>query len=205
VPKECLPSDALAPRVSTDFGCDVPVLPELQQAYKNTISVRVPDNTSLMDVLEACSALYEACVYRQDKHWAKVLKDYRYYSYGAQPKDFRQVWNHRLSYPVFLWVLWRFSGDGIPSAIPLWPLEIVSETITVGRVDRGGNTIARKAPENPEEYRIRETMVPHLTEVLRLRPIAVVSIIFQNLRPVLVLPVNARFVQRTASLKNIHQ
>ena len=52
-----------------------------------------------------CYTLFDTCVYKQATLWEAVLDGYPYYKYGQEPKDFRQVWNHRLSYPVLLLTL----------------------------------------------------------------------------------------------------
>jgi phosphoglycolate phosphatase-like HAD superfamily hydrolase len=37
--------------------------------------------------------------------WEILFEAYPYYGYGETPKNFRQVWNHPFSYPVFHWVI----------------------------------------------------------------------------------------------------
>jgi phosphoglycolate phosphatase-like HAD superfamily hydrolase len=55
--------------------------------------------------LEHCHFYYNALIYKQWKYWQVIFDTYAYYAYGELPKDFRQVWNHPLSYPAFIWVL----------------------------------------------------------------------------------------------------
>jgi hypothetical protein len=98
-----------------------PVLPEA----KSLCGSAATDALTLGQTLDRCNELYHCYVYDQFKFWRKVLDGYPYYNYGNHPKDFKQVWNHRLSYPVFLWILQRLALAGGPWAIPGCPADIV--------------------------------------------------------------------------------
>lgn len=57
------------------------------------------------DLLERCVSLFNLAIYDRADDWRVILDDYPYYVDEHQPKDFRQVWNHQLSYPLLIWVL----------------------------------------------------------------------------------------------------
>lgn len=90
-----------------------PVLPQRVNVRDGDASETVEEAFPLMQVLDDCNRLYHALVYKQAAVWKTILDRYPYYEYGSSPRDFRQVWNHRLSYPVFLWALrWLSEGTG---------------------------------------------------------------------------------------------
>lgn len=102
------------------------------------------DTITLIQALDQCKELYHACVYKQSELWRLILKHYRYYL-GSSPKNFRQVWNHPLSYPVFLWMLKLLSikkkGTSIPRraigrhfSIPSLPGALISKALESSNV-----------------------------------------------------------------------
>jgi phosphoglycolate phosphatase-like HAD superfamily hydrolase len=63
------------------------------------------------EMLGRCVRLYNAIIYRNWEHWEAAFENYAHYSYGKLHKDFRQVWNHPLSYPVMIQYLQHLLGE----------------------------------------------------------------------------------------------
>jgi len=57
------------------------------------------------EFLDRCVTLYHTHIYERARDWAHALKGYPYHTDGDVPKDFKQVLNHPLSYPLLTWVL----------------------------------------------------------------------------------------------------
>jgi hypothetical protein len=112
----------LAPRGGVEqLEKTFPVLPEATSLCGEVAAKQ----TRLLPVLDQCNELYHCYVYDQFDFWRHFLGSYPYYNYGNYPRDFKQVWNHRLSYSVFLWVLRRLTFAGGVWSIPGCPAEIV--------------------------------------------------------------------------------
>jgi hypothetical protein len=125
----CLKNAFLAMLTPSDdesrLSASFPVLPPIDKKYRDSVSQLVPDNTTLLQLLSNCSHLYDICIYKQADLWMAILDKYPYFNYGNYPRDFRQVWNHRLSYPVFLWVLLRMTNGDLIEHIRDLPAEII--------------------------------------------------------------------------------
>lgn len=107
----------------------------------------VLSDASLLDTLDACVESYHTFVYKQHKYWKNILEEYTYYEYGMHPKDFRQVWNHRLSYPVFLWALQHLMSEDDELSIPDSPGEIILKALNSPQI------LARLSTEPNERVR----------------------------------------------------
>jgi hypothetical protein len=82
----------------------------------------LPVGNPLLKILDRCDALYDCYIYRQSEFWEKIFDAYPYDGDRANPKDFRQVWGHRLSWAAYLWVLLRLNRQ---TAIPDCPAQIL--------------------------------------------------------------------------------
>ena len=78
-----------------------PVVPQ-ELPWTTPAEWRVP---KVPVILNRCEEFYSLAIYDRHKDWSRLLGAYPYYGYGDLWKDFRQVWNHPLSYPVFVRVV----------------------------------------------------------------------------------------------------
>jgi len=80
-------------------------------------------------LLHRCDNLYHHIVYNRWKDWAELLHSYPYHLLGKLSKNFRQVWNHPLSYVVFTQVLMNRLDKGQPRRfchpLPVSPVAVM--------------------------------------------------------------------------------
>ena len=81
-----------------------PALPRdlARRLVEDTKEWQVPDVPTLLD---HCVELFHLAVYNRSDDWMELLEDYAYSAHAHDVVDFRQVWNHPLSYAVFAQVL----------------------------------------------------------------------------------------------------
>ncbi len=125
--KNALLAMLITPTEADKLKTGFPVLPQRDIIHQSGES----QPQTLLQMLETCSRLYHVLVYKQAKNWEAILEAYPYDSSGRPPKDFRQVWNHPLSYPVFLWIVRHLSNEGnrITKALPPLPSEILVDDL----------------------------------------------------------------------------
>ncbi|MGD2090126.1 MAG: hypothetical protein PVH61_28375 [Candidatus Aminicenantes bacterium] len=93
---------------SDQCSYEFPLMPEnsVLDKYHNS-NLNSNDKISVSQFLDRCVELYHAAVYKRWEDWEEIFQEYDYYLYSDRPKDFRQVWNHPLSYPAFTCILNR--------------------------------------------------------------------------------------------------
>lgn len=115
---------------------------------------------SVSDFLNHCAHFYDAAIYSNWEEWEKIFRDYPYYLYGDLPKDFRQVWNHPLSYPLFIWIVDHMSEEYDFGLENLTPPEVL-----IAAMNASGQSVLLSVPDDPKEA--RKWIVESLPDWLR--------------------------------------
>jgi hypothetical protein len=99
-----------------------------------------------LKLADYCVRLYKVLIYDRHAEWKEWLAGFVCDEYKDLPRqfDFREVWNHPLSYPVFFWLLYYLHNDFSISIPPdISPMRIAQQAFSAEKTGVLHEAIAR--------------------------------------------------------------